>query len=292
VVSNPVRDIIGVVIHAYPVNQNPDTGKWRPANFSIETETDEVYIKQFPTSHWDSEQGTFVTPEPITMPAWYDGLISAYGGTMQGLEGLTVQIKGEAKFNKQRGTVEYEVVGQGFTVLDEAAPTPKENTPVPTAPTTIAKSPQTTNGFEPGPRDAWSAAGQSMGNSRSVIGGIIQAHILATTGELPSDEYLLLAAKKVKFGTKALLAEESQEVDPVHDIPKPTEQYDIDIATRGKSDLPNPHEVNSDGSYCDSTMTWRKACGCTEANVLDNNHNVCKESKNREAQEPTTLDSF
>ena len=60
-----------------------------------------------------------------------------------------------------------------------------------------------------------------------------------------------------------------------HDIPKPTEQYDIDIATRGKSDLPNPHEVNSDGSYCDSTMTWREACGCSEANVLDNNHNVC-----------------
>ena len=215
-VSNPVRDIIGVVIHAYPVNQNPDTGKWRPANFSIETDTDEVYIKQFPTSHWDSEQGTFVVPEPITMPAWYDGLISAYGGTMQGLEGLTVQIKGEAKFNKQRGTVEYEVVGQGFTVLDEAAPTPKENTPVPTAPATIAKSPQATNGFVPGPRDAWSAAGQARGNSTSVVGGFIQTYF-AKTGEFPSEDDLLLHAKKVVFGSEALrvarlaLAQETDE---------------------------------------------------------------------------------
>ena len=60
-----------------------------------------------------------------------------------------------------------------------------------------------------------------------------------------------------------------------HDIPEPTEQYDIDVAIRGRSDLPNPHAVNSSGQYVDSTKTIRESCGCSEANVLDNNHNVC-----------------
>jgi len=170
VVSNPVRIIIGVVNHAYPVNQNPDTGKWRPANFSIETDTDtdEVYIKQFPTSHWDSEQGTFVTPEPITMPAWYDGLISAYGATMQGLEGLTVQIKGEAKFNKQRGTIEYEVVGQGFTVLDEAAPTPKENISGPTGEGASTPPPEQPRTYSLDERIAWNSAINNAVNAHTV----------------------------------------------------------------------------------------------------------------------------
>ena len=31
--------------------------------------------------------------------------------------------------------------------------------------------------------------------------------------------------------------------------------------------------------YLDHTNTWRMPCGCTEANVLDNNHNVCKGKK-------------
>ena len=63
--------------------------------------------------------------------------------------------------------------------------------------------------------------------------------------------------------------------EDTHDIPKPTERYDIDVAIRGKSDLPNPHTVNSSGQYVDSTNTRRESCGCSEANVLDNNHNVC-----------------
>ena len=28
--------------------------------------------------------------------------------------------------------------------------------------------------------------------------------------------------------------------------------------------------------YLDSNNTWRMACGCTEANALDGNHNVCR----------------
>lgn len=67
---------------------------------------------------------------------------------------------------------------------------------------------------------------------------------------------------------------EDLEVD-THDIPEPTEQYDIDVAIRGRSDLPNPHAVNSSGQYVDSTNTIRESCGCSEANVLGNNHNVC-----------------
>ena len=27
--------------------------------------------------------------------------------------------------------------------------------------------------------------------------------------------------------------------------------------------------------YLDDSNTWRMGCGCTEANVLDGNHNVC-----------------
>ena len=32
--------------------------------------------------------------------------------------------------------------------------------------------------------------------------------------------------------------------------------------------------------HLDETNTWRMPCGCTEANMLDNNHNVCKDTKN------------
>ena len=28
--------------------------------------------------------------------------------------------------------------------------------------------------------------------------------------------------------------------------------------------------------YLDETNTWRMECGCTEANVIDGNHNVCR----------------
>ena len=76
------------------------------------------------------------------------------------------------------------------------------------------------------------------------------------------------------MGNIADLKTELESVD-THDIPEPTEQYDIDVAIRGRSDLPNPHAVNSSGQYVDSTNTIREYCGCSEANVLDNNHNVC-----------------
>ena len=33
-----------------------------------------------------------------------------------------------------------------------------------------------------------------------------------------------------------------------------------------------------DGMYLDKNNTWRMKCGCTEANVIDGNHNECKKS--------------
>lgn len=34
-------------------------------------------------------------------------------------------------------------------------------------------------------------------------------------------------------------------------------------------------EERDNGMYLDENNTWRMKCGCTEANVLDDNHNVC-----------------
>ena len=34
-------------------------------------------------------------------------------------------------------------------------------------------------------------------------------------------------------------------------------------------------EHGESGMYLDGNNTWRMECGCTEANVLDNNHNEC-----------------
>ena len=46
----------------------------------------------------------------------------------------------------------------------------------------------------------------------------------------------------------------------------------VNLDSKKHHDIPNPHEINSVGQYCDSTMTWRESCGCSEANVLDNRH--------------------
>jgi len=37
-------------------------------------------------------------------------------------------------------------------------------------------------------------------------------------------------------------------------------------------------EGGQDGMYLDENNTWRMACGCTEANVLDGNHNECNKN--------------
>ena len=142
-----------------------------------------------------------VDSDKVNMPPFWTGI------DFDTLEGRTVIIS--ATYDKEytnpntNETKHQYKSPTDIQYLDGDAPTPKEATPVPTAPATIAKSPQATNGFVPGPRDAWSAAGQAMGNSTSVVGGFIQTYF-AKTGEFPSEDDLLLHAKKVVFGSEAL----------------------------------------------------------------------------------------
>lgn len=41
-------------------------------------------------------------------------------------------------------------------------------------------------------------------------------------------------------------------------------------------------ERKQDGMYLDENNTWRMDCGCTEANILDGNHNVCEKTTNKD----------
>ena len=41
-------------------------------------------------------------------------------------------------------------------------------------------------------------------------------------------------------------------------------------------------ERKQDGMYLDKNNTWRMDCGCTEANVLDGNHNVCNKETDKD----------
>ena len=41
-------------------------------------------------------------------------------------------------------------------------------------------------------------------------------------------------------------------------------------------------ERKRDGMYLDENNTWRMDCGCTEANVLDGNHNVCRKTTDKD----------
>ena len=41
-------------------------------------------------------------------------------------------------------------------------------------------------------------------------------------------------------------------------------------------------ERKQDGMYLDENNTWRMDCGCTEANVLDGNHNVCEKTTDKD----------
>ena len=41
-------------------------------------------------------------------------------------------------------------------------------------------------------------------------------------------------------------------------------------------------ERKQEGMYLDENNTWRMGCGCTEANVLDGNHNVCGKTTDKD----------
>jgi len=56
-------------------------------------------------------------------------------------------------------------------------------------------------------------------------------------------------------------------------------------------------EREKEGMYLDETNTWRMECGCTEANVLDGNHNVCNKKDSTyaymtEAEQQITKDNL
>ena len=129
--SKPVTDIIGTVSKAYPINQNIETGAWRPANFSIETESGVRFIKQFPLSYWDKETSAFVTPDPIRMPEWYNNLIATYGENLMGLVGLRIKVRGEGKINSHSMEIEYTVAEGSFTVLQGEPKQDSEDAPPP-----------------------------------------------------------------------------------------------------------------------------------------------------------------
>ena len=129
--NKPVTDIIGTVSKAYPINQNIETGAWRPANFSIETESGVRFIKQFPLSYWDKETSAFVTPDPIRMPEWYNNLIATYGENLMGLVGLRIKVRGEGKINSHSMEIEYTVAEGSFTVLQGEPKQDSEDAPPP-----------------------------------------------------------------------------------------------------------------------------------------------------------------
>lgn len=43
----------------------------------------------------------------------------------------------------------------------------------------------------------------------------------------------------------------------------------------------------TEGMYLDPNNTWRMPCGCTEANALDGNHNVCRNKDDISLEEVT-----
>ena len=51
-------------------------------------------------------------------------------------------------------------------------------------------------------------------------------------------------------------------------------------------------EREKEKMYLDKTNTWRMECGCTEANVLDGNHNVCNNTYMTEIEQQITKDNL
>jgi len=138
-VDKPIADLKGVVVKAFPAKQN-ENGRWRPANFEIETESGVVKVKRFPDGVWDKDKGVKITPVPIVMPAWYDKLIATYGDTLYSLVGSTVQVKGEGAINESTWEIEYKVVGENFFVVDDESTQAPSDSP-----------PDVVEGVDPGP---------------------------------------------------------------------------------------------------------------------------------------------
>ena len=203
--NKPVTDIIGTVSKAYPINQNIETGAWRPANFSIETESGVRFIKQFPLSYWDKETSAFVTPDPIRMPEWYNNLIATYGENLMGLVGLRIKVRGEGKINSHSMEIEYTVAEGSFTVLQGEPKQDSEDAP---PPPTAPSQPNQPKPYAPESRmEIGMATGNAKNSGYTVISAYYEKH-----GELPNDEFLTAFAERVNFFADALMNPPEEEV--------------------------------------------------------------------------------
>ena len=203
--NKPVTDIIGTVSKAYPINQNAETGAWRPANFSIETESGVRFIKQFPLSYWDKETSAFVTPDPIRMPEWYNNLIATYGENLMGLVGLRIKVRGEGKINSHSMEIEYTVAEGSFTVLQGE---PKQDSADAPPPPTAPSQPNQPKPYAPESRmEIGMATGNAKNGGYTVISAYYEKH-----GELPNDEFLTAFAERVNFFADALMNPPEEEV--------------------------------------------------------------------------------
>ena len=203
--NKPVTDIIGTVSKAYPINQNIETGAWRPANFSIETESGVRFIKQFPLSYWDKETSAFVTPDPIRMPEWYNNLIATYGENLMGLVGLRIKVRGEGKINSHSMEIEYTVAEGSFTVLQGEPKQDSEDAP---PPPTAPSQPNQPKPYAPESRmEIGMATGNAKNGGYTVISAYYEKH-----GELPNDEFLTAFAERVNFFADALMNPPEEEV--------------------------------------------------------------------------------
>ena len=203
--NKPVTDIIGTVAKAYPINQNIETGAWRPANFSIETESGVRFIKQFPLSYWDKETSAFVTPDPIRMPEWYNNLIATYGENLMELVGLRIKVRGEGKINSHSMEIEYTVAEGNFTVLQGEPKQDSEDAP---PPPTAPSQPNQPKPYAPESRmEIGMATGNAKNGGYTVISAYYEKH-----GELPNDEFLTAFAERVNFFADALMNPPEEEV--------------------------------------------------------------------------------
>ena len=67
--------------------------------------------------------------------------------------------------------------------------------------------------------------------------------------------------------------DDAEKMRDFHTLSKEDFLFSYSYVTEEEYNLTRMKVNNS--MYLDDSNTWRMGCGCTEANVLDDNHNVC-----------------
>ena len=67
--------------------------------------------------------------------------------------------------------------------------------------------------------------------------------------------------------------DDAEKMRDFHTLSKEDFLFSYSYVTEEEYNLTRMKVNNS--MYLDDSNTWRMGCGCTEANVLDGNHNVC-----------------